>query len=77
MVVKDILQERYGNQVDTKYVDVQDEAIHDYPRVAEMIQNDEVYLPVVMMDDVMIDNGNISYPRIMKELSNKGVKEVG
>lgn len=76
LVLRDILRQHYGDQVDAKYIDIQEPAIHDYPQITEMVQNNEIYLPVVMLDEVIIGTGYISYPRILKELSDRGIKAV-
>lgn len=72
--MKDILTKNFGDKVDTKYIDVEDPSINSYLEITEKVKNGDIYLPVVLLDDVMISNGYLSYPRIVAELSVRGIE---
>lgn len=71
--MKDILVENFGDKVDTKY-DVEDPSINSYTQITEKVKKGDIYLPVVLLDDVMISNGYVSYPRIIAELTVRGIE---
>lgn len=68
------MTKNYGDQVDTKYIDVEDPSINSYLQITEKVKNGDIYLPVVLLEDVMISSGYISYPRIVAELSVRGIE---
>lgn len=72
--MKDILTKNFGDKVDTKYIDLEDPSINSYLEITEKVKNGDIYLPVVLLDDVMISNGYLSYPRIVAELSVRGIE---
>lgn len=62
--------------MDVKYIDITDLAVYDYPQIADMIQNKELNLPVVMLNERILGTGYVSYPMILKELAVIGLKAI-
>lgn len=59
-----------------RYIDVEDRAFWDYPHLAEMLQKEQLILPIVTINDEIVGSGYISYLRLVKELEARGIKAV-
>lgn len=64
----------YGQQVDAKYVDIDEDDLSNYPRVQALLQKSTTSLPLVALDDTPLWNGHVFFPAIVEELDSRGIK---
>ncbi|MDN5293939.1 MAG: hypothetical protein PWQ91_256 [Eubacteriales bacterium] len=59
-----------------RYIDVEDRAFWDYPQLAEMLQKEQLVLPIVTINDEIVGSGYVTYLRLAEELEARGIKAV-
>ena len=73
-VLGEILQRNYGDRVCTKYFDVIDDELDEYPEVEEYLKRAGMQLPLILINGKIIRPGTgLNYMEIVEELEELGI----
>jgi disulfide oxidoreductase YuzD len=70
--VRDEIQRRFADQVTVEYHNVDEEAVRiEYASLISEIESRRLLYPVTVVDSVPVYDGAVSYPAIMRVVTNK------
>ncbi len=73
-VLGEILKRDYGDQVETKYIDVIDDELDDYPEIEDYLKRAGMQLPLLVINGKIIRPGTgLNYMEIVEELERMGM----
>jgi len=66
------MERRFGDEATISYLDVQDAEVRTrHSKMIEEIENRGLLYPVTVIDGVPVYDGAVSYPAILRAVSNK------
>ena len=74
-VIRQLLNQRFGDQATISYLDVDDDIkLDDFPEIKKHVDEKKVPLPIIAFGQEPLWAGGLSYQQIVTELIKRGVK---